>query len=57
MPGLKGDPGQSISSPHVIISPPSLVVNEGEKAALHCSSSGNPEHVIGWSKVDGFSAS
>ena len=51
MPGTKGEPGQSISSPAVVVSPATLTVNEGESASFQCSASGNPEPAIAWSKV------
>ena len=52
MPGTKGQPGQSISSPAVVVSPVTLIVNEGGSALFQCSASGNPEPAIVWSKVD-----
>ena len=52
MPGTKGEPGQSISSPAVVVSPVTLTVNEGGSASFQCSASGNPEPAIVWSKVD-----
>ena len=52
LPGTKGEPGQSISSPAVVVSPATLTVNEGGSASFQCSASGNPEPAIVWSKVD-----
>ena len=52
MPGTKGEPGESISSPAVVVSPLTLTVNEGGSASFQCSSSGNPEPAIVWSKLD-----
>ena len=52
MPGTKGEPGQSISSPTVVVSPATLTVNEGGSASFQCSASGNPEPAIVWSKLD-----
>ena len=52
MPGTKGEPGQSISSPAVVVSPVTLTVNEGGSASFQCSASGNPKPAIVWSKVD-----
>ena len=52
MPGTKGEPGQSISSPAVVVSPATLTVNEGGSASFQCSVSGNPEPAIMWSNVD-----
>ena len=54
MPGLKGAPWESISSPNVVVNPPSLTVNETEAASLQCSAGGNPEPVMVWSKVGGL---
>ena len=51
IPGTKGEPGQSISSPAVVVSPVTLTVNEGGSASFQCSASGNPEPAILWSKV------
>ena len=53
MPGFKGDPGESLSSPNVVVNSPSLTVNETEAASLQCSAGGNPEPVMVWSKVSG----
>ena len=53
MPGPKGDPGESLSSPDVIVSPQSLRVNESEAASLQCSASGNPAPKVVWSRVNG----
>ena len=52
MLGNKGEPGQSISPPAVVVSPVTLIVNEGGSASFQCSASGNPEPAIVWSKVD-----
>ena len=52
MPGTKGEPGETISSPTVVVSPVTLTVNEGGSASFQCSASGNPEPAIVWSKVD-----
>ena len=52
MPGRKGEPGQSISSPAVVVSPATLIVNEGGTAAFQCSASGNPEPSVAWSKLN-----
>ena len=52
MPGRKGEPGESISSPAVVVSPVTLTVNEGGSASFQCSTSGNPEPAVAWSKLD-----
>lgn len=51
--GLKGDPGKSISSPEVTVSPDTQAVIENQTTAFYCSASGNPEPVITWSRVNG----
>ena len=51
--GPRGEPGQSAAAPKVIISPPSLTVNEGGSTAFYCSAPGNPLPVIDWSKLNG----
>ena len=52
MPATKGEPGESISSPAVVVSPVTLTVNEGRSASFRCSVSGNPEPAEVWSKLD-----
>ena len=52
MPGAKGEPGESISSPVVAVSPKILTVNEGGSASFKCSVKGNPKPVIKWSKMN-----
>ena len=57
--GPQGMPGQEVSlanqrpPPDVIISPPSLTVNETDSAAFYCSATGNPRPVIMWRKLNG----
>ncbi len=51
MSGNKGEPGESISSPAVVVSPVTLTVNEGGSASFQCSVSGNPEPAVVWSKL------
>ena len=53
MPGLKGDPGEPISLPEVIISPNTQTVSENQTARFYCSASGNPTPTVIWSKVNG----
>ena len=50
--GTKGEPGESISSPAVFVSPVTLTLNEGGTASFQCSTSGIPEPVVAWSKLD-----
>lgn len=50
--GTKGEPGESISAPAVVVSPPTLTVNENEAASFQCSARGNPQPVIVWSSND-----
>ena len=52
MPGTKGKPGESISSPAVVVSPVTLTVNEGGTASFKCSAGGNPEPAITWRKLN-----
>jgi len=52
MPGTKGEPGESISSPAVVVSPVTLTVNEGGTASFQCSASGTPEPAVAWSKLN-----
>jgi len=40
--GLKGDPGGSISSPEVTVSPVTQTVTENQTATFNCSVRGNP---------------
>ncbi|KAK3745711.1 hypothetical protein QZH41_007664 [Actinostola sp. cb2023] len=51
--GPKGDLGLALAAPSLIISPLHLIVNKTKTAIFHCSASGNPRPVIGWSKVGG----
>jgi len=51
--GLKGDPGESISTPEVTVSPVTQTVTENQTATFYCSASGNPEPVVSWMKVGG----
>ncbi|XP_022808596.1 titin-like [Stylophora pistillata] len=52
IPGTKGEPGQSISSPTVVVSPATLTVNEGRSALFQCSTNGNPTPTTVWGKVN-----
>ena len=51
--GLKGDPGESISLPVVIVSPNTQTVKENQSATFYCSASGNPKPTVTWTKVEG----
>ena len=50
-PGPKGDSGESISAPEVIVSPTSLTVTENQTATFYCSVNGNPKPSVSWSKI------
>ena len=53
-PGPKGEPGESISPPHVIVSPSTVTINESVTARLLCSVTGNPRPRIEWTKEGGL---
>ena len=50
---LKGDPGESISSPEVTVSPAIQTVTENQTATVNCSVTGSPRPTVTWSKVNG----
>ena len=52
-PGPKGDAGESISAPEVIVSPTSLTVTQNQTATFYCSVDGNPKPSVSWSKISG----
>ena len=52
-PGPKGDAGESISAPEVIVSPASLTVTQYQTATFYCSADGNPKPSVSWSKITG----
>ena len=52
-PGTKGDAGESISAPEVIVSPTSLTVTQNQTATFYCSAGGNPKPSVSWSKISG----
>ena len=51
--GLKGDPGEPISSPKVTVSPVIQTVTENQTATFNCSVRGSPRPTVTWSKVNG----
>jgi len=51
--GLKGDPGESISSPEVTVSPVTQTVTQNQTATFNCSVRGSPKPKVTWSKVNG----
>ena len=52
-PGPKGEPGDSLSAPEVIVSPASLTVTQNQTATFYCSADGNPKPSVSWSKKGG----
>jgi len=52
-PGPKGDAGESISAPEVIVSPALLTVTQYQTATFSCSADGNPKPNISWNKISG----
>ena len=46
--GAKGEPGESISPPTVVISPINQTVKENQSAVFQCSVSGNPKPTVTW---------
>ena len=52
-PGPKGDAGESISAPQVIVSPNLLTVTQNQTATFHCSDDGSPKPSVSWSKISG----
>ena len=50
---IKGDAGESITGPGVIVSPTSLTVTQYQTATFYCSADGNPKPSISWSKTSG----
>ena len=51
--GPKGEPGESISAPKVIVMSASETVIENQTALFYCSAVGNPKPKISWSKLNG----
>ena len=49
----EGNPGESISTPEVTVSPGTQTVIENQTASFYCSASGNPEPLVNWRKVGG----
>ena len=48
MPGPPGRPGESISTPQLIISPTDLTKDEGGNTAIYCTVGGNPTPTVEW---------
>ena len=48
VPGPRGRPGQTISTPNMVLSPTEQIGDEGENTAFHCSVSGNPRPTVEW---------
>ena len=48
IPGAKGEPGESISTPTVVIFPMNQTVIENQSAVFQCSVSGNPTPTLTW---------
>ena len=53
IPGMKGDPGETVSPPVVTVSPETQTVTENQTAKFYCSARGNPKPMVTWSKVNG----
>ena len=51
--GSKGDPGESISTPEVSVSPDIQTVTENQTATFNCSVNGSPRPTVTWSKANG----
>ena len=51
-PGAKGEPGESISTPTVVISPITQTVRENQNAVFQCSATGNPKPRVTWLRSD-----
>ena len=48
MPGPPGRPGESISPPHVVLSPADQTRDEAGNTAFHCTVGGNPAPKVEW---------
>ena len=51
-PGMKGEPGQSISAPSLVKRPVGTTANESQTAILKCTADGNPPPKVTWSKLN-----
>jgi len=51
--GPKGELGESISAPKVIVSPASETVIENQTTMFYCSAGGSPKPKISWNKLNG----
>ena len=52
MPGSPGRPGESISVPHVTLSPAQQTRDEGGNSVLYCTVGGNPSPSVKWKFKD-----
>ena len=48
MPGPPGKPGESISAPHVVLSPTDQTRDEGGNTDFYCTAGGNPPPRVEW---------
>ena len=48
MPGPRGRPGESISAPHVVLSPADQTRDEGGNTVVYCTVGGNPPPRVEW---------
>ena len=48
MPGPPGRPGESVSTPQLIISPTDQTKDEGSNSGIYCTVKGNPTPSVEW---------